>query len=305
MRSGASAPLSDGGDGRRPSDRGVTRPVLSALVALALLPPLVLLGRAASSTGPDRDSPEPSTTPRSARQDRDQPVQVWTPSPGTAWQWQLQGRVKPEPDVPVYDVDGFDTPADTVAELKRHGGRAVCYLSVGAWEDWRPDADQFPPDVLGSSNGWSGERWLDIRRIDVLGPVLRQRIAMCADKGFDAVEPDNVDGYANRTGFSLTYEDQLAFNRWIADAVHQRGMSVALKNNLDQVPDLVDVYDFAVNEQCFEYDECDALLPFTEQGKAVLHVEYRVPPERFCGRVPRGFSSMQKREDLGAWRRPC
>ena len=208
-------------------------------------------------------------------------------------------------DVPVYDLDGFTTSEQAVTRLHDRGRRAICYLSVGAWEQGRPDAHLFARELLGKSNGWPGERWLDIRRIDLLAPVLRQRIALCASKGFDAVEPDNVDGYANDSGFPLQQADQLAFNRWVADEVHRLDMSVGLKNDLDQVEDLVDDVDFAVNEQCVEFDECEALLPFVRAGKAVLHVEYGVPPERFCQRVPDGFSSMQKHPTLDAWRRSC
>ncbi len=195
----------------------------------------------------------------------------WVPAQGTPWQWQLQGTLDLSVDVPVYDVDGFDTSAETVAALHSRDRRVICYLSMGAWEDWRPDAARFPASVLGRANGWPGERWLDIRQVELLAPALRERIRMCRDKGFDAVEPDNIDGYTNATGFPLTAQDQLVFNRWLAEEVHRAGMSIGLKNDLDQVPDLVDVYDFAVNEQCFQYDECDALRPFLEAGKAVLH----------------------------------
>ena len=78
---------------------------------------------------------------------------------------------------------------------------AVCYVSLGTYEDWRPDADSFPSSVLGSGNGWPGEKWLDIRQISKLSPIMTARFQMCKDKGFDAVEPDNIDGYSNCTGF--------------------------------------------------------------------------------------------------------
>jgi hypothetical protein len=246
--------------------------------------------------GPGRPAEEPGPPESGA---------IWAPAPGTAWQWQLQGDLDLTVDVPVYDLDGFTTSRETVAALRSAGRHSICYLSVGAWEDWRPDAGRFPEEVLGADNGWPGERWLDIRRIDVLAPVLRERIAMCRAKGFEAVEPDNVDGYVNDSGFPLTPGDQLRFNRWLADEVHRQGMSVGLKNDLDQVQELVHDFDFAVNEQCFEFSECEQLLPFVRAGKAVLHVEYDVPAERFCGQVPAGFSSMQKRLDLDAWRRAC
>ncbi len=230
----------------------------------------------------------------------------WAPTPGQEWQWQLNGELDLSVAVPVYDVDGFDTPASTVATLHAKGRRAICYISAGSWEDWRPDADRYPASVLGRGNGWPGERWVDIRQLDVLTPILSARLDLCRDKGFDAVEPDNIDGYGNASGFPLTYDDQLTFNRWLADAAHERGMSIGLKNDLEQVADLVYAYDFAINEQCVEYSECRALRPFTARGKAVLHVEYDLSTSEFCPVTgPLGFSSMRKRYDLGPWRAPC
>ena len=44
------------------------------------------------------------------------------------------------------------------------------------------------------------ERWLDVRQIERLAPILTDRLELCRDKGFDAVEPDNLDGYDNETG---------------------------------------------------------------------------------------------------------
>ena len=229
----------------------------------------------------------------------------WRPSVGTRWQWQLTGTVNTSVQAPVFDIDGFDTPAATVAALKASNRRTICYISAGSWERWRPDAGKFPTAVLGRSNGWSGERWLDIRRLDVLKPIMAARLNMCKAKGFDAVEPDNVDGYSNNTGFALTYADQLRYNRWLAAAAHARGMSVGLKNDVEQVRDLVAYFDFAINEECMAYAECGALRPFLAAGKAVLHVEYELSTTSFCPKVPVGFSSMRKNWDLDAWRSPC
>jgi hypothetical protein len=230
----------------------------------------------------------------------------WQPQPRTAWQWQLSGKVSLAADVPVYDIDGFDNTAATVAALHRRGRKAICYISVGAWEDFRSDAAAFPEKVLGRSNGWDGERWLDIRRTAILRPLMAKRFDMCRTKGFDAVEPDNTDGYRNRTGFKLTAADQLTFNRMIAKLAHDRGMAVGLKNDLDQIPQLLGDFDFGVNEQCAEFDECARLKPFIAAGKAVFHVEYNLPPSRFCAQSGRlGLSSMEKRLELGAWRAPC
>ncbi|WP_442818416.1 endo alpha-1,4 polygalactosaminidase [Streptomyces sp. NBC_01237] len=230
----------------------------------------------------------------------------WRPEPGLDWQWQLSGRLDPTVDVPVYDIDGFDHDAAAVADLHDRGRKVICYLSTGAWEDFRPDAGKFPASVLGRGNGWEGERWLDIRAVDVLEPLMEARIAMCAKKGYDAVEPDNMDGYRNRTGFPLTADDQLRYNRLIARVAHRHGLAVGLKNDLDQIPQLVADFDFAVNEQCAQYGECAELSPFIEADKAVFHVEYELPVARFCADSRRlGLSSLLKKYELGVWRKAC
>ena len=142
-------------------------------------------------------------------------------------------------------------PAATVAALHAAGRKVACYFSAGSFEDWRPDAAQFPAAVKGGGNGWPGERWLDIRRLDILMPIMEARLNLCKQKGFDSVDPDNVDGYTNTTGFPLTAADQLAYNASIANAAHARGLTVALKNDLNQIPQLVPYFDWALNEQCF------------------------------------------------------
>jgi len=205
----------------------------------------------------------------------------------------------------VFDID-LDVPESTLLDLKARGRRLICYVSVGAWEDFRSDAGDFPAEVLGEPNGWPGERWVDIRRTDVLGPLIERRFDRCAERGFDAVEPDNVDGYANDTGFPLTYTDQIVFNRFVAAAARARGLSVGLKNDLEQVADLHPYFDFAVNEECVAYGECHLLEPFTAAGKAVFHVEYSGSVAEMCrATAGRRFSSLLKSWDLDAALQRC
>ncbi|MBV7672122.1 endo alpha-1,4 polygalactosaminidase [Streptomyces halstedii] len=257
-------------------------------------------GPAAGSSTPGRTTESRSPASSSPEATR------WRPRPGTPWQWQLDGRVDPSVDVPVYDIDGFENSAADVARLHAEGRKVICYLNAGAWEDFRPDHKSFPASVLGRTNGWDGERWLDIRRLDVLRPIMERRVDMCRTKGFDAVEPDLLEGYANKTGFPLSGADQVAYNRMIADIVHERGLSVGLKNDLAQIPQLVRHFDFAVNEECAQYGECERLKPFVAAGKAVFHVEYEERTEDFCAESRAlKLSSMRKRLDLDVWRDPC
>jgi hypothetical protein len=232
--------------------------------------------------------------------------QRWLPTPGTPWQWQLTTPVDLTVDVPVYDIDGVENGPDVVAALHAKGRKVICYVNAGAAENFRADYPEFPPAVLGASDGWPGERWLDIRQLDILRPIMAARFDVCQQSGFDAIEADSVDGYENDTGFPLTATDQLAYNRMLADLAHQRGLSIGLKNDVEQTPDLVGDFDFAIDEQCVEYQECAALSPFVRAGKAVFEVEYNLPNTRFCPVVTAlRFSSMRKNLSLDAARWPC
>jgi hypothetical protein len=223
-----------------------------------------------------------------------------------AWQWQLTTPVDQSAAVPIYDIDLFDNSASVVSSLHAKGRKVICYVDVGTWENWRSDASSFPASVKGKGNGWPGEKWLDIRQINVLGPIMGHRLDLCKAKGFDAIEPDNIDGYSNSTGFPLSYQDQIDYNVYIAGLAHARGMSIALKNDVDQVPDLVSSFDFAINEECFTYHECDSLQPFLDRSKSVFEVEYSRDVSRFCPTAnAMGISAMKKKLDLNAWRVPC
>lgn len=231
----------------------------------------------------------------------------WQPKVGASWQWQLSGKIDLTVAVDVYDLDAFTTTAEQVAELHRAGRKVICYVNAGAYEEFRPDRGRYPAEMLGRElSGWPGERWVDIRRWDLLQPILTARFTMCRDKGFDGVEPDNVDAYANDSGFPLNAADQLEFNRRVAKLARDLGLAVGLKNDVEQAADLVGVMDFAVNEECAKYRECSALSVFIAAGKPVFHVEYELPPTAFCPVTkPLGFSSIGKPPALGAQRTTC
>jgi hypothetical protein len=231
----------------------------------------------------------------------------WRPSPRTTWQWQLTTPVDRSVRAQMFDIDLFDNSSKVVRALHARGSRVVCYLDAGTLEPGRPDTSAFPAAVVGKElPDWPGEHWLDIRRLDVLGPIIDRRMDLCRKKGFDGVEADNVDGYANDSGFPLTAADQLRYNRFLAGAAHARGLSIGLKNDLDQAATLEPDFDWALDEQCFQYHECDRLRPFVRAHKAVFVVEYELSTASFCSRANAdGFMAMRKRDSLGAWRQTC
>jgi hypothetical protein len=199
----------------------------------------------------------------------------WIPSRRLTWYWQLQGTIKNDRPVAAYDIDGFDTSAAEVAQLHRGGKRAICYIDVGTYEQGRSDSSRFPASVLGSGvEGWPGERWLDVRRLAVLKPIMTARLQMCRRKGFDAVEPDNIDSYENNPGFPIIAAQQLTYDRWVAGQVHSLGMAVFQKNDGEQTPQLESHFDGALTEQCNQYRECDSFRAYLRAGKPVLNAEY-------------------------------
>ncbi len=206
---------------------------------------------------------------------------IWQPTSDTSmtWNWQLQGTVPTNTNVQMFDIDGFDNTAATVAALHAHGTIAVCYIDFGTAENWRSDYSEFPASVLGNTNGWPGERWLDIRAssgaLAIIEPIMTARMEMCVQKGFDALEPDNIDSYENNPGFPTTAADQLTYNEWIANTAHSLGLSVGLKNDNDQTAQLEPYFDWALDEQCNQYSECNTENVFTQANKAVFNAEYQ------------------------------
>ncbi|NQV90945.1 endo alpha-1,4 polygalactosaminidase [Candidatus Woesearchaeota archaeon] len=229
------------------------------------------------------------------------------PKPGISWQWQLSGDINTNYKVDLYDVDLINTPQMIIDELHNKNIKVICYFSAGSWENYREDAKDFPKEVIGKTfDGWPDERWLDISQYILFEDIMNKRLDFAVQKKCDGVEPDNIDGYQNDNGFDLTYDDQINYNKWLANEVHKRNLSIALKNDLEQVKELVNFYDFAINEECFYYDECDLLLPFIEQDKAVLGVEYELETEKFCSHANKlGYSWMKKDINLDENRISC
>lgn len=256
--------------------------------------------------------PSPSPVPSETRtsEPSPSPLSWWQPKAGLTWQWQLGSEeIDTSIQAEVYDLDLY-TDQVVIDALHARGAKVICYISVGSWEDWRPDKDQFPPEVLGKDyEGWPGEKWLDIRQIDRLAPVLGARFDLCKQKGFDGIEPDNMEIYTNDTGFPLTYADQLKFAIWLAQEAHARGLAIGQKNASDQTKDLLNIYDFAITEDCFAYGWCGEMKPYLDAGKPVFAAEYTDMDINFASACKTakdlGLSMILKDRELNAWRKTC
>jgi len=207
-------------------------------------------------------------------------TQEWyRPTKESSWQWQLTGELNSEYDVDMYDIDLFDTSKEVIDTLHNEGRKVICYFSAGSYEDWREDKDSFNASLLGNElDGWEGERWLDISN-PLLHPIMLKRLDIAKERGCDGVEPDNIDGHTNDTGFELDEDDQFYYNKFLADEAHQRGLSIALKNDKSQILELEPYFDFAISEECYDHESCDKLTTFIEANKPALNAEYEVDDE--------------------------
>src|SRR5262249_19611256 len=134
----------------------------------------------------------------------------WIPAEGAAFYWDLS-KAPPDntEDVGAYDIDGGDKKGAEGAGGHARGGKGVCYMDAGTYEPGRPDSSSFPASLRGKGvSGWPGEYWLDVRssgpNYAALQAIMLARFKVCQQKGFDAVEPDNIDSYQNNPGFSTT-----------------------------------------------------------------------------------------------------
>ncbi|MCX8062717.1 MAG: endo alpha-1,4 polygalactosaminidase [Anaerolineales bacterium] len=238
---------------------------------------------------------------------------IWQPPPALSWQWDLSSEHPSlAPEAQVYDVDLY-VAQELLDALKQRGVRLICYISVGSWESWRPDAAQFPPEVLGKDyEGWQGEKWLDIRQIDKLAPIMQARLDLCAAKGFDAVEPDNMEVSSNDSGFPIRVEDERRYALWLAEQAHQRHLAIGMKNAAHLVNDLLPHFEFILTEDCFAEGWCEQARPFIESNKAVFAAEYTDRwtitqfQDQVCPQaVAWGFSTILKERLLNSWKIDC
>jgi len=245
----------------------------------------------------------------------------WQPTPNVGLTWNYQLSVVPTTNpgrFKVWAIDLFETPAKTIAGLKKNGAKVICYFSAGTWEEWRPDAGDFRDSDLGNDmDDWEGERWVKTSSNSVR-QLMAKRLDMAVKKGCDAVDPDNIDAYDADSGFRLTKNTAVSYVNFLAKEAHDRNLAIGLKNSGGIVKSLVGTVDFAVNEQCAEYNECASWQPFIQAAKPVFRVEYPKGEKSDTFRVSdtdknmyckakntEGFNTIIKNMELDEWSQDC
>lgn len=121
---------------------------------------------------------------------------LWQPAMGSTYQIILTNSMTLDsglaPDVDIYDLDLYDTDVSVIQGLHAAGKKVICYFSAGTSEDWRADWAEFREEDKGAClPQWAGERWLNTRS-PAVWTTMAKRIKLAADKGCDAIDPDNM-----------------------------------------------------------------------------------------------------------------
>ncbi len=190
--------------------------------------------------------------------------------------YQLGGAYEPPAGVDVVTRDRTEAPAPDLYN--------VCYVNGFQTQ---PDESQFwldeNPDLLLRDD--SGQPRVDPEfpdefildtstqeRREQLVDIVGDWISGCADDGFQAVEIDNLDTYA-RFDDALDEDSAVAYARALTDSAHARGMPIAQKNSAELLGRRSETgFDFAIVEQCNEFDECDDFVE--AYGDQIYVIEY-------------------------------
>lgn len=332
----------------RPRSRKRLCLIVSSVVLIIIIALAVGLGVGLTrNNGGNESTPTSTSTPTSSPLPTPTGnATLWKPAVNSTWQIVLSNPLDLAadataviPDVEVFDIDLFTNSVEVISTLQRLGKKVICYFSAGSYEPGRPDSGEFKASDKGKElDGWPGEYWLDLASENVRG-IMERRVQLASEKGCDAVDPDNVDGYvssrspspfppptpsqytdtstnqSNTNGLSLTQNASISFLEFLSNATSTYNLSMGLKNAQAILPTVLPLVAFSVNEQCAQYTECAAFAPMIAAGKPVFHIEYpdagaKVTTKTvssYCGSAADAgsFSTVAKNMDLDGWVEYC
>ncbi|KAG7093134.1 hypothetical protein E1B28_009417 [Marasmius oreades] len=224
---------------------------------------------------------------------------VITPLPANGkFDYQIGGAYTPDVDVQVVTRDRTDSPAPNKYN--------ICYINAFQTQTddnafWKckffylalsdpqpifihiapaPERDHL---LLRRANGnyfidpgWPGEILFDTSTAanrEEIATIINGWISGCQQSGFSAIEPDNFDSYSRSNG-RLTFNNNVQLAKLLADYAHSLNMAFGQKNAAEKSVQAKAGagFDFAIAEQCQEFDECDSYTDV--YGNQVLEIEY-------------------------------
>jgi len=233
------------------------------------------------------------------------------PSPGSANIWDtdlFQDSNQPNAGIPTGR-------SPVVRAIHAAGHYSICYVEVGAYQEGFPDNAHFARSDYGGvgdkatqMQGYSNEYWFDLTGFRNYVPgrhgtlkgaavniaqALDKRFGWCKKEGQDAVEPDDLDGYTNKstggqTPWGMTQADAAGFERWLAYDIHSHGLAAFQKNDGANATAGARMFDGMVIEECNYYkDPCTGAggdaTAYLARHKPVLNAEYTADGETTGG----------------------
>lgn len=143
---------------------------------------------------------------------------------------------------------------------------------------------------LGDDPNWGGEYLIDISSVAKRARAadwVQEMIQTCADKGFEAVEYDNLDSWTRFDRPPVAEEvpfgkaQAIRYAELLTDRAHALGLAVAQKNTpqLSRRQSRRRIgFDFAIAESCGRFAECHVYRALF--GDRLIAIEYRRPDFR-------------------------
>ncbi|MEU6348036.1 endo alpha-1,4 polygalactosaminidase [Streptomyces sp. NPDC047072] len=260
--------------------RGRRRVLLGIVAVLAVTGAAVVALRTVTSTSETSASTTPSPTDTSTGAAAPAPSEsaatVTLPPKHVAWDYQIGGAYPPAAGVQVVSRGYDSAPAP--------GLYNIC--NINAYQAESGEESDWDPDLLlrdGAGKVVYDKDWNEAV-LDIRTAAKRQRIATrlngfidsCAKEGYKAVEPDNYDSFTRFPAY-LKADQAEALMKQLSAHAHAKGLAIAQKNTVELVSDRKAVgLDFAIVEECGQYDECGAfadafddnvfVVEYTEQG---------------------------------------
>ncbi len=254
----------------------------------------------------------------SCKKEQDKPISesYYQPKIGDTFEWRLDSIGMNEVNqytCNIIDIDAFSATKELIDAFHARGIKVIAYISVGTIESYRPDSALLPEEIIGNIYpSWPDERFLNIREIEKMKPFISSRFDMIKAKGFDGIEPDNMDGYGEINGFDLTLEDTRLFCEWMIEEAHKRGLSIGQKNTEELIPFLYTKFDWALTEGIFNSNTQDLYSPYIMKNKPVFSAEYTdnmniMEYNTFvCPKAKQlKYFSFLKHRDLTQWKYEC
>lgn len=246
----------------------------------------------AGASAPDGGTASPDAT-----------VVSFRPTLDLRWQIQLVGSIDTAVESDMFDID---LSAETAIQTLREQSRAIiCDFSAGTLESWRDDARSIPAEAVGNPVAdYPEENWLDFRDATVR-QVMAARMDQAAARGCAGIRPESLDGVLSNTGFSLTRQDQIDYDRQIARMAHARGLSVGFTGgDAELAVALEPDFDWALALDCVSRGDCSEVRPFSATGKVVFLVAYgdASNAQSACAQAAGlGFDTIVKNRSLDAF----